>query len=414
METELNLRYAMSRDVLPVLKTEQAIYAMVEIKAGSGKPFGQMPANFALVLDRSGSMDGEKLARMKEAVGSVVDALRDNDLLSVVIFDDQVETIVPSRSVVNPAEIKTKVESMIARGGTQIADGLQAGLDEVKKSFSRDRVNRVLLLTDGRTWDDEERCLALADEAGTGGIAITSIGIGDDWNEKLLLGIAERSHGNSHWVQNPLAVLDVFREEVEGMQSVAATNLVLTARLSEGVRPVRVHTTVPMISDISARAIQGSSIAAELGSLDAGKGQVLLIEAHVAPRQDGRFRLGQIEMTYDVPAQGIKARTTREDLFVTFAADGGTARVNAEVMNLVEKLSAFKLQTRALTEAAAGNIASATKKLQSAATVLLNLGEGELAGAVEQEITMLRKTGSLSAAGTKKLEYGTRKLTKML
>ena len=86
-------------------------------------------------------------------------------------------------------------------------------------------------------------------------------------------------------------------------------------------------------------------------------------------------------------------------------------KVNAEVMNLVEKVSAFKLQTRALTEVEAGNIAAATRKLQSAATVLLDLGEDELAEAAEQEILSLKKTGALTAAGTKKLEYGTRKLT---
>jgi Ca-activated chloride channel family protein len=88
--------------------------------------------------------------------------------------------------------------------------------------------------------------------------------------------------------------------------------------------------------------------------------------------------------------------------------------VNAEVMNLVEKISAFKLQTRALTEAEAGNIAAATQKLQSAATVLLNLGEDDLAAAAEREILSLRKTGALTAMGTKKLEYGTRKLTQGL
>ena len=105
---------------------------------------------------------------------------------------------------------------MIPGGGTQISDGLRTGMAEVKKGYSKDRVNRVLLLTDGQTWDDEGACLKLADEAGKQGIAITSIGIGEEWNEKLLLQIAERSHGDSHWIQNPISILDVFRQEVEG------------------------------------------------------------------------------------------------------------------------------------------------------------------------------------------------------
>jgi Ca-activated chloride channel family protein len=83
-------------------------------------------------------------------------------------------------------------------------------------------------------------------------------------------------------------------------------------------------------------------------------------------------------------------------------------------MNLVEKVSAFKLQTRALTELESGNIAAATRKLEAAATVLLNLGETGLAEAAEREVLALKKTGSLTSAGTKKLEYGTRKLTQVM
>jgi Ca-activated chloride channel family protein len=387
----------------------------VDIKAGSGTSLGAMPANFSLVLDRSGSMDGEKMDNLKEAVGYVVDHMSDNDLVAVTIFDDQVETLIPNQSAKNRDEIKATLAKVIARGGTQISDGLKAGLAEARKGHAKDRVNRILLLTDGQTWDDEDACLKLADEARTQGIAITSIGIGDEWNEKLLLQLAERSHGNSHWIQNPISILDAFQQEVEGMQSVAATNLKLTARMSQGVKPFKVYATSPMIVDVSNKVINGGTVMAELGALDGKKGQSILIEARIPGQKTGTFRVGQVEVAYDVPSQGITGRTVKTDLFVSFSKDAAAAsKVNAEVMNLVEKVSAFKLQTRALTEAEAGNIAAATQKLQSAATVLLSLGEDDLAEAAEQEILSLKKTGALTAAGTKKLEYGTRKLTQAL
>jgi Ca-activated chloride channel family protein len=416
MKNELNIRCIMSKDTLPVTNGEQAVYALVDIKAGQGTGFGTMPSNIALVLDRSGSMDGEKMDNLKEAVGYVVDRLADDDLVSVTIFDDQVETLVPSRPAKDRDEIKAKLAEVITRGGTQISDGLSAGLAEAKKGFAADRISRALLLTDGQTWDDEDACLRLADEAGKQGVAITSIGIGNEWNEKLLLQIAERSHGNSHWIQNPIAILDAFRQEVDGMQAVAATNLTITGRMSPGVRPVRVYTTAPMIADISTRAINsGSIIRADLGSLDAKTGQKVLIEARVPAQQAGPFRLGQIEIGYDVPAQGLTSQSIKSDLNVVFATNAAdAAKVNAEVMNLVEKVTAFKLQTRALTEARTGNITAATRQFQAAATVLLDLGEDELADAVEREIASLKKTGTFTAAGTKKLEYGTRKLTQVL
>lgn len=416
MKNELKVRCVMGKDTLPVMEGgEQAVYALVDIKTGNDTIFGTLPVNFALVLDRSGSMDGEKMENLKEAVSYVVDHLGDSDFISVTIFDDEVETLIPNQPAKNREEIKAKLTKVIPRGGTQISDGLKAGLAEVKKGYSRERVNRVLLITDGRTWDDEDLCLRLAEEAGKQGIAITSIGIGDDWNEKLLLQIAEASRGDSHWIQNPIAILDVFRQEVEGMQSVAAVNLKVAGRMSQGVKPVRVYSMVPMISDISTKAVLGSNVVADLGSLDGKRGQTVLIEARVAAQKAGKFRVGQIEVTCDVPSQGIKGQSVKTDMFVTFTADVTTAaKVNAEVMNLVERVSAFKLQTRALSEAEAGNIAAATQKLQAAATVLLNLGEDDLAEAAEREILSLAKTGTVSPNGTKKLEYGTRKLTQVM
>jgi Ca-activated chloride channel family protein len=413
MKNELTMRCIMSKDALPVNRTEQAVYALVDIKAGSGAVLGTIPMNFALVLDRSGSMDGEKMDNMKEAAGYVVDHMSDRDSISVTIFDDQVETIVPNQPAGNRDEIKALLSQVIARGGTQISDGLRAGLEELKKGYGKDRVNRILLLTDGQTWDDEEACLRLADEAGSQGVAITSIGIGEEWNEKLLLQIAEHSRGDSHWIQNPIAILDAFQQEITGMQSVAATNLKLVARISPGVLPGKVYVTVPMIADVSRKAIKNGTISVDLGSLDGKKGQKVLIEARVPAHQPGPFRLGQVEVSYDLPSQKASGLIVRNDLAVTFTTEAAS-KVNAEVMHLVEKVSAFRLQTRALTEAEAGHIAAATQKLEAAATMLLNMGEDELAETAEKEILGLRKTGSLSAAGTKKLEYGTRKLTQAL
>jgi Ca-activated chloride channel homolog len=415
MKEELNVRCTMSKDMVPVTGIEQIVYTLVDIKAGKETALGTMPANFALVLDRSGSMDGEKMEHLKEAVGFLVDHLSDTDLVSVTIFDDQVETLVSNQPAKNRNEIKAAVANVIARGGTQISDGLRAGMDEVKKGYSKERINRILLLTDGQTWDDEDACLKAAEEAGKQGIAITSIGLGVEWNEKLLLKIAEASQGNSHWIQNPIAILDAFRQEVEGMQSVAAVNLKVSARLSKGVKPIKVYSTVPMIADISRKAVKGDTMSADLGSLDGKTGQVLLLETRIPAGQAGRFQIGQIEATYDIPSKDIKGQSVKTDMFVTYTTDASAAaKVNAGVMNLVEKVSAFKLQTRALTELESGNIAAATRKLEAAATVLLNLGETGLAEAAEREVIALKKTGALTSAGTKKLEYGTRKLTQVM
>jgi len=219
MANELNIRCIMNKDALPVTGAEQAVYALVDIKAGGKKAFGAMPANFGLVLDRSGSMDGEKMNNLKEAVGYVVDHLGDGDLVSVTIFDDQVETLIPNQPAKNREAIKAALAKVIPRGGTQISDGLRAGLAEVKKGHSPERVNRVLLLTDGQTWDDEDACLRLAEEAGKQGVAITSIGIGEECkgeteiSDKFVMGLQTVL---AHPQQHDIHVLQGFMQIPEG------------------------------------------------------------------------------------------------------------------------------------------------------------------------------------------------------
>jgi Ca-activated chloride channel family protein len=412
MKNELNIRTVMSRDTLPITGSEQAVYALVDLKAAEASLSGGMPANFGLVLDRSGSMDDGKMEHLKEAVGYVLDRLGENDRISVMIFDDAVETLIPNQPVQDSESIKRAVGAVIARGGTQISDGLRAGLEQVRAGMAAGRVSRILLLTDGQTWDDEAACLDLADAAAKEGIAVTSIGIGDEWNDKLLLQIAERSRGNSHWIQDPIAILDAFRQEVEGMRSIALTNLKVSVRLSPLARLAKVHRTVPMITDISGSLGDGSAVL-ELGTLDSNRGQSLLFDIRVPDRKAGAFPLGRVEAVYDVPSRGITGQRAVADLSVLFSSDAA-ARVNPEVMNLVERVSAFKLQTRALADIAAGDLDAATRRLSSAATVLLDLGEDELAAAATREARELARTGSLTSSGTKTLAYGTRKLTRSM
>jgi len=120
-------------------------------------------------------------------------------------------------------------------------------------------------------------------------------------------------------------------------------------------------------------------------------------------------------VSYDVPGLGVVGAKVKSDIVLEFTADATRAReYDAEVMNIVEKVTAFKLQTRALEEAKIGNIVGASEKLRAAATRLLEMGEQELAESALQEAENLEKSGQMSSHGTKKLRYETRKLTQRL
>ena len=171
---------------------------------------------------------------------------------------------------------------------------------------------------------------------------------------------------------------------------------------------------IPLISNLGYRPVSDRDVSVPLGELETGSGRTLLIELLVDPRPAGQYRIGQVEVSYDVPMLSLQGERARADVVMTFTADTNTAaQVNAPVMNIVEKISAFKLQTRALQDLQSGDVGGATQKLQSAVTRLLNQGETELAQTMQQEINNLQQTGQLSSEGQKTMKFGTRKTVRL-
>lgn len=151
-----------------------------------------------------------------------------------------------------------------------------------------------------------------------------------------------------------------------------------------------------------------------LGDLETGQGRTLLIELLVDPRPVGQYRIGQAEATYDVPALNRTQQKVRADIILTFTNDASQInQVHAPVMNIVEKVSAFKLQTRALQDLQSGDIVNATQKLKSAVTRLLNQGEVELAETMQREVANLEQKGQLTSEGQKTIKFGTRKTVRL-
>jgi Ca-activated chloride channel family protein len=150
----------------------------------------------------------------------------------------------------------------------------------------------------------------------------------------------------------------------------------------------------------------------KLGDLVHGQVNSVVVELMLPPRAAGSFRMAQAELHF-TPVGGT-AQVIKQDLLLTFDADAQAATYDPRVMNLVEKVTAFKLQTRALAEAELGNTAGATQKLRAAATRLLDLGELELAEKTRQQADQLEQGASMSAETQKELKYATRRLTQKL
>ncbi len=415
MNNHVNLTCRLNKANLPVMDTQQLVYVLVEAAPSAAVAQVQMPLNLSLVLDKSGSMQGEKIQNLRTAAKLVVDRLSPQDMISVVAFSDRKYLIAESQPVTDKEGLKQKIDRIRDGGGTAISGGMAQGLVELDKALSPDRISRMLLLTDGQTFGDEKQCKKLGQDAGSRGIVVNALGLGDDWNEDLLDDVAEASGGRADFIDSPTKIVAFFGQAVQSMQATVVQNTRLILRLANGVTPRQVWQVLPMISNLGYQPLSDRDVQVGLGELEKGQPRSLLVELLVGPRPAGQYRIAQAEIGYDVPAMGITGEKVKTDILLALTADAVQAKTyDAEVMNIVEKVTAFKLQTRALEEAKMGNIAGASEKLRAAATRLLEMGEQDLAQSALQEAENLEKSGQMSAHGTKKLRYETRKLTQRL
>jgi Ca-activated chloride channel family protein len=417
MAGEVSLNVQLNKTQFPVTGGPQLAYVLLEAMPTAALDNVQMPVNFSLVLDHSGSMSGQKLRDLKAAAKLAVDQMTPQDVVSVVIFDDKVKVMVTAQPAADPAGLKQQIDAIKDGGGTAISLGMREGMNELRKFLDPGRVSRMLLLTDGETFGDEDKCRALAADAAGLGVPIMALGLGEDWNIKLLDSIAQSSGGNSDFIPEgqPQIILNTFQRSVQMAQGTVVQNTQMLLRLIPGVSPRQVWRVVPLIDKLDHRVLSDRDVQVSLGDLAKDEGQTVLVELMLPPRQPGSYRIAQAEVSYDVAASRLVGEKAKVDIVVGFTPDPTlAAQTNPYVLNIVEKVTAHKLQTRALDEAAMGNIVGATQKLRAAATRLLDMGEQDLAQAALQEAENLEKQGQMSAGGTRKLRYETRKLTQKL
>ena len=426
MAGEVYLTSTLSKDNVPVTGQAQLVYALLEIMPTDVMAAVRMPLNFSLVLDRSGSMKDEgKLDQLKQAVKYVIDLLADDDYVSVVTFSGESHVVLSSTLMgkVRRNDLKRQIDKIDLKWtGTHIAVAVKAGRVEVKKRLAADRVNRVVLLTDGQVQmpsgdhrRGEQECLKEAEECGREGIPLLPLGLGSDWNEDLLADMAGRSGGVADYIARPEDLTPFFANTVQSMQAAVVQNAVLTLRLVAGINPRKVWRVVPLIADLGYSSAFGQAITVPLGELEKGQGQALLVELMLPARQAGTYRIAQAEIAYDVPLLNLVQEKVRADLMLSFTHDPYLARqVNPRVMNIVEKVTAFKLQTRALQEAELGNMAGATQKLRAAATILLSQGDADLARTVQLEADKLEQKGQMTAEGKKTIKFKSSKTVKLV
>jgi len=252
------------------------------------------PANIALVIDRSGSMQGDKIKQAKEAARMAVNRLNGDDIVSIVAYDDTVTVLVPATKASDRGAILAGIERIQANGSTALFAGVSKGAEEVRKFLARDRVNRVILLSDGLANVGPDTPGALGDLGASlfkEGISVTTLGLGLGYNEDLMSQLAQRSDGNHAFVEHPRDLVKIFNYEFGDVLSVVAQEVLVTIECKSGIRPVKV---------LGRRAdIVGQRVVAAINQIYSKQEKYLMLEVEVPEgKADATLDVANVQVAY--------------------------------------------------------------------------------------------------------------------
>ena len=382
------------------------LYVLLEAVArGGGGPGGgsRLPLNLGVVIDRSGSMyDERRLEFVTDAVKFLADNLTADDKVSIVAFADRAKVLITPEAARDKSAVKRAIDDidlLDIGGGTQMALGMRAAIDEVKKNLSSDRLNRVLVLTDGQTYE-ETACIDLV-EKNRHEISFSTMGVGVEFNEKLLQRLAQDSNGKYHFIGDPAEIPGIFEDELEGLRSVSLRNGRIEVTLSQGVQVREAFRASPEIYVLGTPLVgEDRKISYEIGDLQAGVPGSVLLTLVLPPRKPGQVRVLQSTFHYEVP--GGSEKTVECDLTVDYTLDRTlTSKRNGRVMNLVDQVSIAKLQAKAEEELKVGNVDRATRLLGNALQGTQRMGNVKATQALSGLIDQIKKTQTLQTKAAK-------------
>ncbi|HVA68959.1 MAG TPA: VWA domain-containing protein [Candidatus Binataceae bacterium] len=381
------------------------LYVLFEAVAQGGLGGGgrRLPLNLGVVIDRSGSMyDERRLEFVVEAVKFLAESVAPEDRVAIVAFADRAKVIVGPDEIHDRAAVRRAlddVDLLEIGGGTQMALGMRAAIDEVKKNLAPDRLNRVLVLTDGQTYE-ETACIELANQ-NRDQISFSAMGVGVEFNEKLLMRIAQDSHGKYHFIGNSAEIPGIFDDELQGLRAVTVRNGRIDITLSQGVQVREAFRASPEIYALGTPLVgEDRHVSYEIGDLEAGVPGSVMLTLVLPPRKAGMVRILQSSFHYEIPGAG--QHEAKVDLAVEYTLDRTlTGKVNGRVMNLVDQVSIAKMQARAEEELKAGNVERATRLLGNAIQGTQRLGNIKATQALTGLMDQVKKTQTFETKAAK-------------
>lgn len=324
------------------------------------------PLNLSLVIDRSGSMAGQKLDYTRQAAQFLVQNLTSQDILSIVLYNDKVETLLSPEHVQRKDAINQRIASISAGGTTNLSGGWLEGCQLVSQNYDESRLNRVILMSDGLTnrgVTATEELVSLAQQKHEGGVSTTTMGLGGDFNEDLMMALASAGGGAFYFIESPEVTPAIFQEELRGLLNVVGQNLSVRFEPETGVSIKQQLNAYP------AQANDGQTVF-RLGDIFADEVKALVLEIDLPayrPTGDESQKIATLRFEYDELDGGHTERRV-VDVAVHVTVESGAAIVpHADVNQSVLLLSAARARREAIIAADKGHYEAAAALLREAA-----------------------------------------------
>ena len=339
------------------------LYATIDIQAMKYSGAKRPPLNLAIVIDRSGSMAGDKIVKAKNAARRLVDRLDQNDRVAIVSYGSDVKVDFASgpANSGNRAQMHYAIDNIVQSGGTNLSGGFERGLTEVMRWGNTGAVNRVILMSDGNanigvvSSDGLEN---LSRDALKRGVSVSTIGVGLDYNEDVMTRMANVGAGNYYFVDNSMAIAAAFDKEIKSLSSTVARNTALVIDLAEGVE----------LSELFGFPYQqvDDKIMISLAEFYSEQSKNVLLKLKADTLEVGKDKLMNVSLSYtDVVQSDNQAnQSVALDIAVTEDAALVATLVNTHVISRVQQVEVAQSMQKAMDAYGSGDSSAAIKIIE--------------------------------------------------
>lgn len=259
------------------------VRVLVHLSGKAPADRNRAPLGLSLLIDRSGSMCGERIEAARTAAARAVERLHPDDVVSVIAFDDAVDVVAPPAPRGRQRSLVSRIMAIETRGSTNLSGGwlrarqhLEQAIGMMQETAGASR--RIVILTDGHAnvgIVEPNTLVELARTARAMGITTSTIGVGEGYDDDLLRAMADAGGGNAWYIERPDQAGDVLGEELGNLLSLSAQGVQVSLSLVPGIELLTVHSDWPSVPTT------GVSMQLDVGDLYANEPKPVLLELFV-------------------------------------------------------------------------------------------------------------------------------------